>query len=231
MPNLLLKYLDDMEKWAFYIARKYRVALLLALVMVVVLAGNIWEKEKVSELGRSFSSIYADRLVPAGYIFEIQQYMYQKRELGVKWLASRNDAERTAVRDDIRRYDRQIEETLQAFGATFLVEKETELLAVFRQKYTDYHRAESVLFATGSADPAAFPTERFNGAVHALSALMQVQASVGREMRDHSRQALSGAFVFADLEIGILIIIAVMIQVLVLTRKSVSARQPRFRLN
>src|SRR5688572_32281804 len=66
-------------KWAFTIRQKVKAAFILGLVFLLVFAKNWYDERKVAELGNSFASVYEDRLVVEGYIYQLSDHLYQKK--------------------------------------------------------------------------------------------------------------------------------------------------------
>ena len=60
--------------------RKRTVALLvLYIVLLVVMFNNFSERKDYDDLDRTISSIYKDRLMPAGFLFKLNDHLYQKK--------------------------------------------------------------------------------------------------------------------------------------------------------
>jgi hypothetical protein len=66
----------------FFQPRKKAKAVIATFVIIlIVLLNNFSSREDYADLDRTMSSIYKDRLMPSGYLFHINNHLYQKRIL------------------------------------------------------------------------------------------------------------------------------------------------------
>jgi hypothetical protein len=75
-------------KWAFAIQRKIRLAIALAVLMLLVILFSLLESYNVSRISKSFNSIYEDRLIPAVDLYSISGHIQTKRNKMVAFLFS-----------------------------------------------------------------------------------------------------------------------------------------------
>jgi hypothetical protein len=68
-------------KWAYHVKDKMKMAAVLLLIIVLILVNNISNRKTFSNLNESIASIYKDRLMPATYIFQLTDHLYQKKLL------------------------------------------------------------------------------------------------------------------------------------------------------
>lgn len=75
-------------KWSFIIQQKLKAALLLTGLMAVIILTTLLATHNIQGIGRSTTSIYQDRLMPAVGIVYLSENLYSKRLLIEHYLFS-----------------------------------------------------------------------------------------------------------------------------------------------
>ena len=120
-------------KSTMVLKHKIKAAVLLVVTMALLIINNILGTRSYSNLDKSISSIYQDRLMPATYIFEISDHLYQERLLqeqpgpvtseGLRLLDSHN----VAIAGLITNYEK-----------TYLTKDEVKHWATFKKDLPEY---------------------------------------------------------------------------------------------
>ncbi|UKJ08870.1 MCP four helix bundle domain-containing protein [Solitalea lacus] len=215
-------------KWAFTIKQKIKAASLLVLVFVIVLAKNIIDRNNVLELGESFSVVYEDRLLAESYIYHFAEHLYQKK------LMFKNNEITTVsqgLKDKIAFHNRSIDSITAFYDKTTLTKNEAVYYNEFKKAVTELKRNEET-YLNSSLRPGETAVavnqmnKQLNLALLKLNQLSQIQITEGKLLNDDSKKIVSGSKILTQLELGILIIIGLIIQVLIFTSGEIVAKQP-----
>lgn len=202
-------------KGFFQIRNKFKICCVLIVIIVLVLLNNLRSRKNISRLDESVSSIYQDRLLPATYLYEISNRLYQKRlmleekaGLPEDWMA------RKTARDG------EIDSLVQAYDSTYLTKNEQTLWLRFKEQLQRYSRLESASFtlATGpgglSVDGEVSLDEGFRQTVTLLNNLTEIQVGEGKNLQTGSHNIASGSVLSSHLEMTLLIVLGVMAVIL-----------------
>jgi len=118
-------------KWAYYIKYKAKVVALLLLIIILILGKNIYDRITFSILDESIASIYKDRLMPATYIFQLTDHIYQKR------LGSNKSGQNYSAKLN-EEHDKAISGIIKAYETTYLTIAEKEQWIAFKQALKQY---------------------------------------------------------------------------------------------
>jgi hypothetical protein len=183
-----------MKKRPYQIKNKAKVALLLAVLMVIIALNNLWERKSFSRLERSIASIYQDRLLPATYLYEISSHLYQKKLL----------LEKGAGTPGINEHNHAINKLIKSYELTYLTDAEKRQWALFKTHLSAYNREEE------QQQPSQLRLDKsFTPALATLNRLSQIQAGEGRNLQHSSKGIIDGSLLASHLEIAILIILGI----------------------
>lgn len=207
-------------QWIYSIKPKYKAALILAVVFVMVLGNNILSKRNVTDLGTSFSSVYEDRLLVESYIFKLTDLLYRKKILLDKTYSSE---ELAARQKNITAYNTEINDLLAAYEKTKLTETETGVFALLKNNILEMEALEKTMVSSENGHLQAKPAfdNSFNSASGNLGQLSQIQVNEGKLLNDESKKNIAGFTLHTQLEIGLLLLLGAIIQALVFTSRSI----------
>lgn len=216
-----------MTKWAYSINQKHKIALLLVIVLGAILLTNIMERNNVSALDKSFSSMYEDRLLPATYIFNITDHLYQKRLL---W--ENKTANGISNSEQLMDHNTAIYCLLEDFENTFLVAEEKKALENFKTDLHRYNLSEAELIRLAEeADITAEDKMKLNNELHALmndlNLLSTIQVETAKELKSESRSTIDSNTILSHFEIAMLIVVGVVINIIILSSRSIAAAMKR----
>lgn len=212
-------------RWAFGIRRKISAALLLATIFVLVFVKSLLDRQHVSDLGSSFSSVYEDRLMVESYIYRFSDHLFRKKIM-IDSADSRATVEN--IRPLFRKRDSDIRAIIAAYEETKLTVEERRFFDAFKANVSGLMMLEEAFFAKMAADGA--PADRaaidaeFNQASANLDQLSHIQLTEGKILNDQSKKIVAGSSLLTQFEMGILIAIGLLILVLVFESTSMFTR-------
>jgi hypothetical protein len=221
-------------KWGFALQNKLKMALLLLVVFAALLIGNLVEKRHVAELGTSFDSVYKDRLLVEGYIYELSNCLHAKKETISRVYSP---GQMKTVTKELRRQDAEIDELVLAYEQTKLTEKEAAVLGSLKYRLHALDRyGQSYLERVKNGYPVTDLETNMSAAIRLASSdlgeLSSIQLAVGRDMNDHSQKILSESSVLSQFAIVLLIVIGLIVQLLLFRPQEVVIKKlPDIRLN
>ena len=220
-------------KWAFTIQQKSKAALILGVVFLLVFAKNWYDERKVAELGNSFASVYEDRLVVEGYIYQLSDHLYQKKFMLDNCSSQEN---LNNLQAKIGERNAEINNLLLNYEKTRLTEQETVYFSELKAHITGIEELENKYFvATGkvSANAKVAMNETYRSASANLHQLSGIQLAEGKMLSEHSKKMVAGSSLLTQFELAILIGVGLLIQGLIFAAKSAKPKKPQqhFSLN
>lgn len=176
--------------------------MVLLAILVLALVNNFVSRRQYDDLTKNISSIYQDRLIPAGYIFQLNGLLYQKQLL----LQTMPSATASAQLDQ---HNTEISHIIGAYEATYLTKEEKQQWTSFRQHLNDYNKAESLYGS--SAEHASMNNlhSSFDKALQSLKQLNATQTSEGMRLQNESKSIINSTIIQAYLEVSFLFILGI----------------------
>ena len=210
-------------KWTYGIRQKATASVLLALVLGLVMLNNLVERNQIRRLDKSFSSMYEDRLLAESYLFQLYDQLQQKSEL---FQASLQGKHPDVMHFDFELYQQKLKAILEKFEKTQLTNAEAD----------KYQHFKTILANMSAIDAQVMAKTQENGQVQAklierseasttnafavLAELSEIQTTEGQVLRSQSKRIMLGNLSASYFEMAILVIIALLIQALVLSTKT-----------
>lgn len=191
-------------KWAYYIKYKLAAVGLLAGIILVILSGNLLERDSYTILDSSMTSIYKDRLQVSRYIYDISNALYKKRM-----------ALEQPQKGDLTTYNQTIEQSILAYEKTILTKEERAEWESFKGHLALYNEQEPG-YINNTVTEAVLQSH-FEQTTANLDALMQIQVGEGQHILHDSHAMVSNRLVFSFFEISLLIILGLCALVIVST--------------
>ena len=223
-------------KWIYNIQQKSKTALLLLAVVITILGSNFLEKKYFTDINKSVSSIYNDRLIPAAELFHANDIMYKKRLVLEKYLANPANQDCGLVKKQLTNHNDQIDSIILAYEASYLVDEESTSLHHFKSSVHQYNKLENEYLANTknfTADTYEKKMMPLFIDIHKdLVRLSSIQTSVGKELLNGSRNISSGAYLISNLQTAIVVVIMLVVYGLLLTSRSLIPKNfKNFHLN
>lgn len=210
-------------KWSFVIQKKMEAALLLTTIMLVIILGTMISRHNIAGIGKSVSSIYQDRLLPATTIVYITENLYDKRLAMEKALMSEDQLllDDARVRLDVN--NMKTDSLIKSFEKTFLVEQEAKSLLALKRNLDSYIRAERSIIALCSEDKRnearvifeKANLEVFPETIRNLNDLTMLQSSVGKELIKDSKSDMASVDNILLFQITMAVIIGLVVLVFI----------------
>jgi hypothetical protein len=190
--------------WIRSKSRRVQAMMLLSVVLLGVLAHNLWGRANVQDLDESVSSIYDDRLLPATYVFRLTDHMYRKRLL---WSEAEQPGRSGVVRMRLAEHDAAIGKLVKDFEATYLVAEESQAQRGFEASWTACRDLEQKWVARPSAELSVAMKGEFDRAVRQLGQLSEIQQLVGQDLKEGSKSTVASSRLVAELELALLVVV------------------------
>jgi hypothetical protein len=212
-------------KWAYSIQQKFKAAALLGLICAVIIVTNLLGRHNIDELGTSFSSVYEDRLLVESYIYELADHLYRKKLM----LDNCAGLDAPNLRSEISNHNAAIATLLSDYEKTRLTEQESACFIDFKNNVAALQYLELQYLRNAGDDIQLAETrsridDRFALASKNLHQLSGIQISEGKLLNDQSKKIVAGSSLITNLEMVILICIAILLQVLVIASRPVIPR-------
>ncbi|WP_020571080.1 MCP four helix bundle domain-containing protein [Neolewinella persica] len=179
----------------------------IALVFLLVIATNLIDRQNFLIIEASIETIYADRIIAQDIIYDISKEVAQKEIAYAK----------LGVDQPIGNYssnNERIEEYIELFAATKLTAKEKIFFDSLKNSLEDLQSTEAS--ATPGQESAGKLKTDLMAVREQLDELADIQVEEGKRELYESKKALGSAHLFTQLEIGALIVMAIIIQFIVL---------------
>ncbi|MFC5270383.1 MCP four helix bundle domain-containing protein [Adhaeribacter terreus] len=220
-------------KWAFTIRQKNKAAFILGFVFLLVFAKNWYDERNVSELGNSFASVYEDRLVVEGYIYQLSDHLYQKK---IMLDNCSNQENLNNLQAKIGEHNAAIHSLILNYEKTRLTEKETACFQDLKTNIAHIENLESKFLAgigSASSETKTAMDKSYGSASGNLHQLSRIQLAEGKMLSERSKKMVAGSSILTQFELVILIGIGLLIQGLIFAAKSTKPKKPQqhFSLN
>jgi len=211
-------------KWTYSIKQKMTAAIILGAVIGVTMLTNLVERNRFQSLDKSLETLYEDRLMAESYLFQISENLHLQEEL--IWACVSDKGHVGYSPDtDVASLRSERQEVMQKYHATYLTDEEAVELNHLQGALNRLDDFEHTLNESAEADEAYL--EEYEAITHdafsALHALSDIQTEVGANVQQESHKMILGSISFSHFEMIILLVLAIIIQGLVFSSKSLVA--------
>ncbi|MCV9386752.1 chemotaxis protein [Reichenbachiella ulvae] len=191
---------------------KFKWVFSILLIFAIVLATNLVDKGNFDKLKYSIETIYKDRLVAKGLIFELSYLIQEKQIALLKSDSLFYQQQRLGVNDEIK-------ELIAKFEKTELTIDEFEMFEDFRENVKEELELEKQFIDSGFENREQLLDQIYllHDNLHELS---KIQLSEGKRQMSMSQKTMDTIELFTQMEIIFLIVIAIIAQVIVLYKSS-----------
>lgn len=195
-----------MKRQSYYLKHKTKAIISLIVLTLLVLLHHLLGRQRLDELQRSVSSIYKDRLMPATYIFEITDHMYQKK------LLQEHSEEGIARKQEYTKHNQAIANLVKGYDGTYLTPEETLHWQRFKANLAQYNQYEANNISNALEGRQE---QSFTLALNSLHQLATIQAGEGGKLNKDSLNILKGNDSIAQMELYILLGLGLCVVVLI----------------
>lgn len=177
-------------------------------VFVIVVATNLIDRKNFSRVNDAVVSIYEDRLVAKGLIFDMLQGVH-KKELA----AATNDV--VFFENSSKNLSEKIKEFIVAFENTKLTAEEVKALSKLKSNLDQLIKDETFFINSKFVEKERYLKSIDNVKIN-LNDLSNIQMVEGKRQMNISQKAIDMIELFTNLEIYFLIFLAIIVQFIVL---------------
>ncbi|WMN11536.1 MCP four helix bundle domain-containing protein [Marivirga salinae] len=178
------------------------------MIITLVITTNLVDRNNFLQISNAIETIYEDRLVAKDLIFKISALINKKEIAAIK-----SDSSFYANQNNL--IDNEIDNYLLRYDQTKLTTKEREILGDFKVNYQVLKENESEFIQSNFLQNALlfdqFPEVKSN-----LENLAAIQLKEGGRQLQISRRAMDSVELFTQIEIYILIFLAIIVQIIVM---------------
>lgn len=207
-------------KWLYSIKEKLKIAMALAFVFLLVLITNMINTNHFTEIQKSFTSFYEDRLLVENYIFKLSRELNEKR---VKYYTQEK-----FNHNEMSRANHRIDSLIVEFKNTVLTEEEAMVLRQFGDGINSLYLLEEEQKQTeadGAENNMSIAlNKQYNKLGELLSRLSEIQLEEGQRLMNDSNNIVAINYSYSRLEIVVLIIVGLIIQALIFTSRSMKPK-------
>lgn len=184
---------EPLEKYS----RRYGLALMLSLIVLLILGSSLWERSYVGVMKDSCTSMHDDRLMPAAALVRLSDQIHSRRLVLEEHLVGYGRLATHEVHHELGRLEAGIGAAIAQIERTRLVGNERQLLQELKSQLSNYGRLEARLLADLAAGrQATYDAEirqSFEALRAELSGLTRIQEQVGDELSRESFTAAASA--------------------------------------
>lgn len=208
-------------KWIYVIQQKAQVAFLLAIILLGVFFKNVLDRNNVSELGDSFSSVYEDRLLVESYIYKLSDHLYQKQLL-IDQCSQQNDVNQLTAK--MARHNLAIRALIHEYEKTKLTTEESKFFDAFKNNINELLTLENqyLKMEWNMEAPNTSLDQQFLTATQNLGQLSSIQIAEGKSMADQSKRIVAGSSILTQFELAMIMVIGLIIQALIFASSSLT---------
>ncbi|GMQ26892.1 hypothetical protein Aoki45_35750 [Algoriphagus sp. oki45] len=191
--------------------RKIRAFIIISVLLLMLYAKNLLERQSFKNISTTFTEVYNDRLVVESYIFGISEKLFQ-----IQKLIDHCDVEYdySKVINEISTYEAQILEVVTEFEQTKLTPEEATYLNDFKKIITQDLNIKSyeLLYSDSSGVNRAqvrIYDKKISDARKDLDNLSNIQLQEGERIITKAKTLINRSQIWAQFEVAILIILVV----------------------
>ncbi len=178
------------------------------LVFVLIVTTNLIDRNNFIRVRDSVVTIYEDRLIAKNIIFDISKAVQQK-EIAVL------SADTTFYSKQKMEVDRHLDQLISKFKKTKLTREESVVFSELIDNLSRLSEAEKV-FVASDLKQKGVVRDRIETVRQNLDDLSEIQISEGSRQLAISKRAIETVELFTQLEIYLLVFLAIVIQVIVM---------------
>lgn len=169
---------------------KTRIGMLLGVLMLSLLLNNLASRASIERMERTANSVYADRLMPSTFIFELREHLERSRALA----ASPPDRNARLLRER-EQHRLAIAELIRKYEQTVLTDEERAEWKAFKLHLRQFQASQA------GADA------HFEQTLKSLNHLSHIQAGEGKHLQANMHALVNASALRSYLEIAIIIAI------------------------
>lgn len=190
--------------------KKLKWVLGILMIFVLIIATNLIDKRNFSRVRDSVVTIYEDRLVASDVIFEMLKAV-QNKEIAVALSDS------TFFEEENAKVNKDLKALILRYEQTDLTKDESKVYADFNKNLDAIIANEAELIASSFATKTQM-IDRIEALKRNLYNLSKIQLNEGKRQKAISNRAFETVELLTQLEIYILVFLAIIVQIIILYR-------------
>jgi hypothetical protein len=184
---------------------RIKIGFAFAIVFLLVLATNRLDKKRFSTINETLTSVYEDRLVAKGYLYELNNIFHQQEELLI----------RNSEIDKKGAYHKAVNELTQAFRSTKLTNQEKSSLNNFITHVEELKALEESVSEFNAEEVKSKRIAQINRIQNDLDILAEIQLTEGESLTKFAQNSLSKSSSVSKIEIAVIILIGIIVQFII----------------
>jgi hypothetical protein len=176
-----------------------------AIVFLLVLATNRIDKNRFTTVSESLTSVYEDRLVAKGYLYELNNIFHQQEKNLL--INSKEDIDQS--------YHEKANSIIADFESTKLTRKEKTIFNNFQRYFTELKLLENSMMTLNSDDTRAKLNTQLNRIQMGLDELAIIQLKEGKTMTNFANNSLKTSATMSKIEIAVIILFGIAVQFII----------------
>ena len=180
----------------------------IAMIFILIIATNLIDRNNFIKVRNSVMTIYEDRLVVKGLIFDMANIIHEK-ELAI----AKKDS--SFYKNKVGQLNSEMDLLITKFEGTKLIKKESQLLDDLKDEHKTLVQKEKGLthFDEKKLEVIKAGIDHLQDDLKSLS---NIQLKEGRKQMSISKKAVSTVELFTQIEIYFLVFLAIVIQLIVM---------------
>lgn len=232
------KFIKMKDLYSIKPKKRKRLILLLSAFFAFLLITEFIEKRSLKSIDQDFSSLYQDRLLPASQIYELSEILHEKRML-FEDIKDNGEYNAAFNLNEITTYNSKMDQVLQDYSQTYLVEREEVYFEDFQKHYKEYLVLENTIlenlreedFTTASYLINKNANDYFKVLNLDLHNIASIQPEVGQQLMAHYKSSSGITSLLYYFKIALTILIGVFVLRLLGLEKLLRQPKQQFELN
>ncbi|WP_246628874.1 MCP four helix bundle domain-containing protein [Algoriphagus marincola] len=201
--------------------KKFQAFFIVSLLLLLIYAKNLIERQNFKEISSTFTEVYNDRLVVESYIFDISEGLFQIQKLVDHCDI---DYDYSRVLDEIEQEENEILVIIEEFEKTNLTAEESQYLTDFKNIIVNDLSIKSydLLYSDSSGvniDQVKRYDAKISQARKDLDDLSAIQLDEGERLIKKAKRLINRSQIWAQFEVALLIIL-ILVMFWLIFRKS-----------
>jgi len=199
--------------WKFSLAQRIRTGAALVVVFLLVVATNRMDSSHFAIVKKNLRSVYDDRLVAKNYLYKMSRLLQEKKNIIYS-----QDIEK--IREVNRSANDSINTLVGLFSETRLTQKEARHFESLQNNLNSLYQQEQLmqdgeLVIEAEAQLLETTGSQYENLFTDLDVLSEIQLEEGNRKIQLSERAIGTSDLMSWLEIGILIVIGIILQLII----------------
>lgn len=189
----------------FSLNNRIKIGLAFAIVFLLVLATNRLDKRRFVTISNTLTSVYEDRLVAKGYLYELNTIFHEQEKL----LVTSSDTVPQNV------YHNTVKSIIEAYKSTKLTNEERSAFSNFQQHFKELQVLEESASDVQSEDIKPVLLRQINRIQNDLDVLAKIQLDEGESLTKFAQSSLETSSNISKIEIAVIILIGIVVQFII----------------